>query len=279
MPSGGYPEFSPDDSILIVFRKDQLHLIRTSDWKVLLNVRDEHGLLSFSFSADTEKLLIAEEGRVRRFQINPWTELPPVKSAADAEISLSEDRHWIRAVTGVAGKNRQQTNGTFWNVDSGEPVTGETIPKLDLNWIGLRPPEHYDITGASGDMSGGAWTIDKNSFNTLVLNIHETENWRLVAGLKQTSRIKSVAISRRGTWIAVKTVGTGNDDEVFIWPWTYRLSDRACELLPRNLTATEWNKYVLDLGLGTHKKTCGNLPLPKDTGLSVATEGKSGSDR
>src|SRR5262249_30984149 len=62
-------------------------------------------------------------------------------------------------------------------------------------------------------------------------------------------------VSPDGRWLLT---ASGDDKTVSLWPLRVAdIIDRACKLLPRNLTPDEWKDYQLE---GRYQKTCPTLP-------------------
>src|SRR5262245_15598874 len=124
-------------------------------------------------------------------------------------------------------------------------------------WISLYP---RDDAGLRGDRFGGEWYID-GGFGGI--KIKDAASTSLVADLGAGY---SYAFSRKGTWIGVAPPERGAWT-VHVWPWGLNLlTDRACRLLPRNLTREEWTRFDLTkLGFGASRATCENLPFPDKT--------------
>jgi hypothetical protein len=266
------PMFSPDDSVLTLLGSNEVHLLQTSDWTPIKHeVKAQSGELSFAFTADSRMLLVVETGTVRRFQLRPsWNVLPPIPVSRRESVFLSNDRKWIGQMPPPVGDVIPE-RFRFWNVESGVAVSWDAIPPaLGLpsepgedkddqpnsipNWIRLYPRDPATDAQVSGDAFGGDWYLEGDTN----LRIKEMASMRLVADLGVGS---SWAFSHKGSWIGI---ADNTAKELRIWPWSLEgLLDRACELLPRNLTIDEWKRFDLPkLGLDSPRATCKNLPSP-----------------
>jgi hypothetical protein len=202
---------------------------------------------------------------VHRFQLRPsFNELPPIRVSQREDVFVTRDGKWIGQLPPAVGEQVPE-RFRFWNAESGAAASLDAIPKsLGLpsedkddnnnatpNWIGLFPRDAPRDAALSGDRFGGEWYIDGEVGD---IRIKEISSMRLVAELGSGT---NWAFSRKGTWVAV--VDSEEDDLILrIWPWSLdRLLDRACELLPRNLSQEEWKRFDLPkLGLGSHRDTC-----------------------
>ena len=255
-----HPQFSPDDSLLALLGTSDLFLIKTSDWTVLNRIsatdsrKDEMGV---TFT-DNNTLLVAEAGRLRRFRLRPnLNELPSIRLSPNETLFVSADRQWM------AARTESSPNDTFrfWNASSGALVPANAIPgglgepekeqdtrpgKLP-NWIRLFPDP--DVPNLSGDRFGGNWVIEGSSISPKAGGSPVVEF---------NLDVNSYAFSKDGNWI-----GVADDSTVYLMPWSLDgLINRACELLPRNLTPAEWKNFEMDKLIGPYRKTCPNLPLP-----------------
>jgi hypothetical protein len=240
-----------------------LYVIRTSDWKILdlTLTAQKPGDLSFAFTRDSHTLLVSKTGFVQCIPLRSSAELPFAIQVGQAhQIYVSEDRHWIGAVTNGNPEPRIE----FWETGTGgraklaettqlsTTLTGKLRGRPDSQpkWILMWPWSYAAADALSGDSHGGVWTLVSDDRGTLT--IRET-------GTTLSSNANSWAISRQGNWIAVAPRSGG----VLLWPWGRKeLIDHVCELLPRNFTRKEWANYQLETFVGPFKPTCEKLPSP-----------------
>ena len=109
----------------------------------------------------------------------------------------------------------------------------------------------------SGDTAAGRWWKLDEDFGAII-SVQETQTGHPIARLVHDSRVRAVAISREGSWIA-----TVSDGKVFLWTWSQTgLIELTCSLIAGNLTPDEWKAHKLEeLGLGPHRLTCPGFPF------------------
>ncbi len=172
---------------------------------------------------------------VRRFGVNPWTALPSLETSRDGPTYVSKSRRWIAALetTGDPANRRY----VFWDADSGKPTPASAIADLqglDVQkatasqlaaslskgpWVKL--PDNQNML--SGDTAAGRWWKLDEDFGE-VISVQETQTGHPIARLVHDSRVRAIAISRQGSWIA-----TVSDGKVFLWTWSHTgLIDLTC---------------------------------------------------
>jgi WD40 repeat protein len=245
------PLFSPDDSLLALLGVNDVYLVETREWKPLsLPKAEKLNATSFSFGPDSSILLVAGNGKMLRYRTQPCcAALPDIEIAGTAitQLRISADRNWIAADSRT---NQGQTNTAYFGSVSGKPVQTIEGQKLFSMW----PSYDQEMTGDSeGGENGRNWTFNGST-------VFEAESRSKVADLT-ANIVDNWAVSRKGNWIA-----TASEGQIVIWPWSLNnLTGRACELLPRNLTANEWMQFGLkNLGLGDPRPSCEALPYPPD---------------
>jgi len=261
------PMFSSDGSLLALLGETALHIIQTATWTpagpaIPISPNEE---FSFAFSERSEILIVAQTGKtagmLQRFSTRPFTLLSSVSLPGLAEVQLSRDKEWIVAHSGELTRANRRTQ-SYFQTSTGRSVQLAEFPRnyreaierpaeiddAEPQLISLLPRDDSEL---SGDSRGGPWEVD----NSVV-----TERITEATAFTFPEPATHYAISRKGTWIGTHV---SENPKALVWPWTAtELLKRACEILPRNLTASEWDKLLGDLGLGERRATCPNLPLP-----------------
>jgi WD40 repeat protein len=101
----------------------------------------------------------------------------------------------------------------------------------------------------------GKWLASGGSEHTV--RLWNTHTWQEDARLTEPSAVLSIAFARDGRRLEVAT-GSAIRLE---WFWPADLMEKACSLLPRNLSESEWKEYIG----GVRRKTCYNLPLERES--------------
>jgi WD40 repeat protein len=98
----------------------------------------------------------------------------------------------------------------------------------------------------------GQWSVELSSHG---LVLEEASTGREVAKLEHDGEVLDAAFSPKGRWLATSS----REGIVRLWPLQAEdMIERACKLLPRNLTPEEWKELKLE---GPYRKTCPNLPV------------------
>ncbi|MEM9257572.1 MAG: TIR domain-containing protein [Pseudomonadota bacterium] len=123
------------------------------------------------------------------------------------------------------------------------PSTPDTIRAFERFVMDLaRSPDGKLLAAAGGDQRIRIWELDDLQRPPKVLAGHR-------------DRVTAVAFSPSGA----KLVSSSDDGTVRVWPiLTSKLADHVCKIVRRNLTATEWSRFVGDDRV--HECTCPNMP-------------------
>jgi WD40 repeat protein len=277
-PDSKKPVVSPDGRLLAIFTRADasgVRVIRSRDWKTIAQLKFENATQEATFTPDNRRLLISDWHSIRRLVVSEAgikeesPILPGDKGFFDRGPLLSPDGQslathesvfcsdsrgghcrvgtesvwnlakgskvaWNRAVTGSSSTDRPSQGGS-------QPLIAESRDWRELarDWI----------VSADGEWS----TLPDGPGSTIELS--EQGSDRVVARLEHDGDVLDAAFSLKSRWLATASA----DGLIRLWPLQANdMIERACKLLPRNLTQKEWADLKLD---GKYQKICPNLPI------------------
>jgi WD40 repeat protein len=276
-PDSKKPIVSPDGRLIAIFTgadASAVRVIRGRDWKTIAQLKFGNATQQAIFTADNRRLLVADLHSVRRLIVSEdgvKEESPIVaaeKGSFDRGPRLSPDGQSLATDESVScadsqGHCRVDTE-SVWNLASGakvawnRAVTGSSSPDRpsqggpqtliaesrgwrQLAWDWIVSPD-------------GQWSTGRDSPGS-TLDLSEAGSGRIVARLEHDGDVLDAAFSLKSRWLATASA----DGLIRLWPLQANdVIERACKMLPRNLTPKEWADLKLD---GKYQKICPNLPL------------------
>ena len=262
----GSPTFGPDGRFLAVLEGKTVRLMQSGLWKTVAKYDTSGDVVPF-FSPDGRFLLLLSSRAIRRFALGraSWQQEPAIAAEGNFnEFRLSPDGRWLATLQEIhPAPHALVYLKQVWDVATGKEIAWnkKTVGKN----TGTRPPQGgsqklIDDSGKWRPVSrslspDGQWFVDVSRHGpSLVLK--ETSTGREVAKLEHDGEVLDAAFSPKGRWLATSS----QDGTVRLWPLQPKdMIERACKLLPRNLTTDEWKDAKIE---GPYRKTCPNLPVP-----------------
>ncbi|MCO5184689.1 MAG: hypothetical protein M9965_12215 [Anaerolineae bacterium] len=220
--------FSPDGAWLASGSYDQtMRLWQIADPDALsLVLRDhESGVRSVAFSPDGAWLVSGSDDQtVRLWQMSDPTAEPLVLRGHEdwvLTVVFSPDGAWL-----ASGSADQTVR--LWQMT--DPVAPQLVLHGHETWVEsvAFSPDGAWLASGSDDQTVRLWQMSDPTAEPLALRGHE-------------DFVQSVAFSPDGTWL---TSGS-NDGTVRLWlPWLWQLKEIGCQMVRRNLSWDEWQRYL-----------------------------------
>ena len=257
--------FSPRGQILVITAADHLFFVESRSSKILAGYSRSGNPPLVGPSVDGRTIYVLDRDGVRGCDAETGMEHLTIKGSFE-NFRLSPDGRYLSTSSRVVGNGHHYIDTTrVWNLSNGIEVAWEETGRQ-----GSDPPPTRSPTGGSQSLlrDSPIWLapnekktispdavlrIEFNRYSpTLVLK--EADSQRPVASFEHESDVTDAVFSPRGRWL----VTASEDGSVRLWPLQVSdLAERACKMLPRNLTPDEWR--TLKMG-GPYRKTCANLP-------------------
>ncbi len=157
-----------------------------------------------------------------------------------SSLAFSPDGQWLVSGDYPTGGLEDSSAIFLWSLGdpSAEPIS---LPNQQgfINSVAISPDGQW-LAVHSEDRAVRFWQMVDLAKVPLILT--EGEDY-----------ITSIAFSPDSRWLA----GSLIDNTVKLWPTLNGLVEIGCQVLRRNLTLAEWNRYLPD---ETYRSTCPNLP-------------------